>query len=361
MGRQTALHAEHIRLGAKMIAFHGWELPVQYRGLVEEHLCVREQAGLFDLSHMGELSLTGPTAAATLGYLTANDPSQLQPGEIQYSPLLNEQGGIVDDILIYRTDDGFFLVVNASNVDKDRNWIAKHLQQDSVLEDVSDATSLIAIQGPAAAAIAGVVLDESVLALGYYHFADLIWQDFPVRVSRTGYTGEDGFELYLANEGAVPLWQALMQAGEPRGLQPIGLGARDTLRLEMRMPLYGNDIDDTTTPLEAGLGRLVAWDRSFIGREELLQQKEAGVRRRLVGFVLSERGIARPSYPICDGQGQRIGVVTSGSMSPSRQQAVGMGYVPPAAAKPGSELFIEIRGRRLRAAVHKGRFVQTKK
>ncbi len=359
--KTTPLTDDHRQLGAKMVDFHGWNMPVQYTGVVEEHLCVRNHVGLFDLTHMGELLLTGDTASATLNNLVCNDPTGLAVGEIQYSPLMNAEGGIVDDILIYRVEDGFYLVVNASNVEKDVQWIQQHLQPGTTLTDVSDSTSLIAVQGPNAQPLVETFFGQSLEDMKYYSHRTLEYQGKSVLLSRTGYTGEDGFELYLANALAAAVWRKLLELGKPFGVQPIGLGARDTLRLEVRMPLYGNDIDDTTTPLEAGLSRVVAWDTEFLGRDALFKQKEQGVTRRLAGFVLQERGIARQGHTILDADGQPLGTVTSGSMSPSLQQAVGMGYVAIGAAKPGTDVFIEVRGRQLAAKLHKGRFVQVKK
>lgn len=357
--KQTPLTEVHRSLGAKMVDFHGFAMPVQYTSVIEEHLTVRRAVGIFDLCHMGEFDLEGPGALEALSRLTTNDPAALKEGDIQYTMLTNEKGGIIDDILVYRTATGFFLVVNAANTAKDFSWINQHLSADVVLKDRSAELALIAVQGPKSQPVVEQVLAMSLGDMASYTFADTTYKGYPLRVSRTGYTGEDGFELYLPNEGAVELWQDLMAVGEPYGIAPIGLGARDTLRLEMRMPLYGNDIDETTTPLEAGLGRFVKFDKGdFMGREALLAQKEAGVGRRLVAFVLVDRGIPRQGYPIVNEAGEEIGRVTSGTLSPSLNKPIGTGYVPVEYAAPGTTVFVAVRGRHLKAEIIKGRFLK---
>lgn len=359
--KQTPLTTVHRSLGAKMVDFHGFEMPVQYTGVIEEHLTVRRAVGVFDLCHMGEFNLEGPGALAALSKLTTNDPAALPEGGIQYTMLTKPDGGIVDDILVYRTATGFFLVVNASNIEKDFAWISQHLPEDAVLTNRSDETALVAVQGPKSLPVVEKVLNLSLGHMGSYTFIDATFKGHSIRISRTGYTGEDGFELYLPNAGAVELWHDIMSAGEPYGIAPIGLGARDTLRLEMRMPLYGNDIDETTTPLEAGLGRFVKFDKGdFIGRDVLLAQKEAGVTRKLVGFVMVDRGIPRQGYAIVNEEGEEVGRVTSGTLSPSLNQPIGTGYVPVELASPGATIYIEIRGKRLQAQVIKGRFIKTR-
>lgn len=357
--KQTPLTALHRQLGAKMIDFHGFEMPVQYTSVIEEHLTVRRAVGVFDLCHMGEFDLEGPGAVATLSRLTTNDPSGLKPGEIQYTMLTNPDGGIIDDILVYRTETGFFLVVNASNTEKDFNWINQHLLPDTTFTDRTPELALIAVQGPRSLPVVEQVLGMPLADVKSYTFIDTKYKGHWLRASRTGYTGEDGFELYLPNAGAQELWQHLLTAGEAEGIAPVGLGARDTLRLEMRMPLYGNDIDETTTPLEAGLSRFVKFDKEdFIGREALLKQKEAGLKRRLVGFTLLERGIPRQGYPVLNADGDEIGQVTSGTHSPSLNQAIGTGYVAVEAAAPGTEIYILVRQKRLKAQIIKGRFLK---
>lgn len=357
--KKTPLTELHRQQGAKMIDFHGFEMPVQYTSVIDEHLTVRRAVGIFDLCHMGEFDLEGPGAVATLSQLTTNDPSGLQPGEIQYTMLTNPNGGIIDDILVYRTETGFFLVVNASNTEKDFNWINQHLLPDTTLRDRTSELALIAVQGPKSLPVVERVLGKPLADVETYTFIDTEYKGYWLRASRTGYTGEDGFELYLPNAGAEELWQDLMTTGAEEGIAPIGLGARDTLRLEMRMPLYGNDIDETTTPLEAGLGRFVKFDKGdFIGRAALVKQKEAGVQRRLVGFVLQERGVPRQGYPILSAEGEEIGIVTSGTHSPSLNQAIGTGYVAAESGSPGTEIHILVRQKRLKAQIIKGRFLK---
>lgn len=355
--KQTPLTAKHRALGAKMVDYAGFEMPVQYRGLIEEHLTVRSKVGIFDLTHMGEFELIGPGALDTINYLATNDASVLDYGEIQYTCLTNEQGGIIDDILVYRTKQGFLLVVNAANTAKDYAWIQKHLKPGTELVDRSGELTLIAIQGPKSAPLVEEVLSLSVADLKSYNFIEPEYAGEQVLLSRTGYTGEDGFELYFPNALAEQLWDEFLTRGEKYGVQPIGLGARDTLRLEARMPLYGNDIGEETTPLEAGLSRFVKLDKEFIGRDVLQKQKEAGVERRLVAFTMLEKGIPRQGYPLLNVDGEEIGVVTSGTHSPSLNHPIGMGYVQAAYAKADTELQVQIRKKTARAQVIKGRFL----
>lgn len=355
--KQTPLTAKHRALGGRMIEYAGFEMPVQYTGLVDEHLTVRSKVGIFDLTHMGELELTGPGALATVNFLGCNDASQLQVGEIQYTCLTNERGGIIDDILVYRTEQGFLLVVNAANTAKDRAWIEQHLQPETELVDRSGELSLIAIQGPKSAPLVEEVLGLSTEGLKNYTFVEPTYKGVKVLLSRTGYTGEDGFELYFPNAFAEELWDAFLDHGEEHGVKPIGLGARDTLRLEARMPLYGNDIDEETTPLEAGLGRFVKLHKDFIGRDALQQQKEAGLQRKLVAFTMIDKGIPRQGYPLLTLEGEEVGVVTSGTHSPSLDHPIGMGYVPADLAKPENEIQVQIRKKLARARIIKGRFL----
>lgn len=355
--KQTPLTAKHRAMGAKMVDYAGFEMPVQYSGLIEEHLTVRSKVGIFDLTHMGEFELTGPGALETMNYLATNDASTLDYGEIQYTCLTNEQGGIIDDILVYRTKQGFLLVVNAANTAKDYAWIQKHLKPGTELVDRSGELTLIAIQGPKSAPLVEEVLSLSVADLKGYNFIEPEYAGEQVLLSRTGYTGEDGFELYFPNALAEQLWDEFLTLGEKYGVKPIGLGARDTLRLEARMPLYGNDIGEETTPLEAGLSRFVKLDKEFIGRDVLQKQKEAGVERRLVAFTMLEKGIPRQGYPLLNLEGEEIGVVTSGTHSPSLDHPIGMGYVQVAYAKADTELQVQIRKRTARAKVIKGRFL----
>jgi aminomethyltransferase len=356
--KQTPLTARHRALGAKMVDYAGFEMPVQYVGVLEEHNTVRTKVGIFDLTHMGEFELTGPGALATVNYVTTNDASVLKEGEIQYTCLTKEDGGIIDDILVYRTSNGFWLVVNASNAAKDYAWIEKHLKPDTQLKDLSDEVTLIAVQGPKSAPVVEEIFGLSLTDLKNYTFTTVTFEGVDVLLSRTGYTGEDGFELYFPNALADKLWDACLEKGEKYGVQPIGLGARDSLRLEARMPLYGNDIDESTSPLEAGLSRFVKFDKGeFIGRDFLEKQKEAGVQRRLMAFVMIDKGIPRQGYPLLNLDGEEIGVVTSGTHSPTLDYPIGMGYVDVAFAKADTEVQVQVRKKHVRAKLIKGRFL----
>lgn len=356
--KQTPLTARHRVLGAKMVDYAGYEMPVQYTGVLEEHNTVRSNVGIFDLSHMGEFELTGSGALATVDLVATNDPSRLKEGEIQYTCLTNEKGGIVDDILVYRTSNGFFLVVNASNAAKDYAWIEQHLQPETKLVDRSDELTLIAVQGPQSAVLVEEVLGLSVADLRNYTFIESQFDGVDVLLSRTGYTGEDGFELYFPNALAEKLWDQFLTKGKRLGVMPIGLGARDSLRLEARMPLYGNDIGEDTTPLEAGLGRFVKLDKGhFIGREPLQKQQEQGVQRRLVAFTMIDKGIPRQGYPLLNLQGEEIGAVTSGTHSPTLDHPIGMGYVNAEYAKADTEVQVQIRKKLAKAKIIKGRFL----
>jgi aminomethyltransferase len=354
--RETALRHRHEELEARLIPFAGWLMPVQYSGVMDEHRTVRSAAGLFDLGHMGQVRVTGADALPYLQLITTNDAAVLEPGDAQYSLLPNEQGGVIDDIIVYRLPDepGYLVVVNAANHAKDVAWM---LQQQSArrelevdVEDVSDSLGMIAIQGPAAAEIVAGLTETDLSGLEPFHSRRATVAGLPVLVARTGYTGEDGFEFYVPQEQTAALWDALLAAGAPRGLKPIGLGARDTLRLEARMPLYGNELADDISPIEAGLGWAVKLDKgSFIGREAIAAVKESGPSRRTVGFQLLERaGSARHGYPVERG-GRRVGVVTSGAHSPTLGAEVGLALVDADVAGVGKPLEIVIRGRPVRA------------
>lgn len=349
---RTPLHQAHCRMGAKMVPFGGWDMPVQYRGILEEHRAVRERAGLFDVSHMGEVEFVGPDALEALQRLTSNDAARLAVGQIQYSALTTEAGTFVDDLTIYKIADRRYMVtVNAGNIAKDVAWMRERVTGRVEVRNRSEELALIAIQGPQALAILQRLTRTPLSEIRYYWFArgEVLGQD--ALLSRTGYTGEDGFEIYLAPQQAEPVWQALLEAGEPLGLLPCGLGARDTLRLEAKMALYGNDIDEAHTLLEADLGWIVKLEKGeFVGRAALAQQKAEGIRRKLVGFEMTGRGIARSHYPIVR-NGQPIGVVTSGGPSPTLGKPIGLGYVAVEHAAVGTELGVLIRGSEVPARV----------
>jgi aminomethyltransferase len=351
--KRTPLFEEHRELGGRMVPFAGWEMPVQYpSGITAEHHAVRRAAGLFDVSHMGEIDVSGAGALDFVQFVTTNDVSRLEVGQAQYSTLLRDDGRMLDDLIVYRYPDRYMLVVNASNVDRDFQWIAAFADRhDVVLRDRSEEIALLALQGPGAAAILADAADADLDGIGYYRFAEGRVAGRAATISRTGYTGEDGFELYIAAEDAVAIWRRLLEVGAERGLVPSGLGARDSLRLEVGYALYGNDMDETRTPLEAGLGWVVKLDKGeFVGRDALARQKEAGVTERLAGFRLLERGFPRPGYPVrVDGGG--AGTVTSGVLSPSTGQGVGLAYLPAAAAKAGTPIEIVIRDRPVPAEV----------
>lgn len=351
--KRTPLYDEHRALGAKLVPFAGWEMPVQYpSGITAEHHAVRRAAGLFDVSHMGELEVHGPEGLAFVQYLTTNDAARLEVGQAQYSTLVREDGTLLDDLLVYRFPEHWMLVVNASNRARDLEWISRFADRfDVEVRDRSDDIALLALQGPLAEAILQRLTDDELAAIRYYRFVEGTVDGRPAVISRTGYTGEDGFELYVAAEHAVPLWRRLLEAGAGDGLIPAGLGARDSLRLEMGYVLYGNDLDERRTPLEAGLGWVVKLDKGeFVGREALQRQKQEGVRTRLVGFRLRERGFPRPGYTVRVG-GEPAGEVTSGVLSPSLGEGIGMAYLPPEAAKPGTEIEVVIRDKPFAAEV----------
>jgi aminomethyltransferase len=356
--KNTALTAKHIALGAKMVPFAGYNMPVQYAGINAEHETVRKAVGVFDVSHMGEFILKGDKALALIQKVTSNDASKLHDGKVQYSCLPNEDGGIVDDLLVYRIDEKtYMLVVNASNIEKDWNWISKYNDLGVDMKDISDRTTLLAVQGPKAAEALQSLTDVDLGSMEYYTFKKGVFAGVDnVVISATGYTGAGGFEIYFDNEYADAIWDAVFAAGEKFGIKPIGLGARDTLRLEMGFCLYGNDIDDTTSPLEAGLGWITKFNKEFTNSTALQQQKQAGVSRKLVGIEMIDRGIPRHDYEIVNADGNVIGKVTSGTQSPSLQKAVGMGYVATEFAKDGTEIFIKIRDNQIKAKVVKPPF-----
>ena len=341
----------HIALGAKMVPFAGYNMPVQYEGVNIEHETVRNGVGVFDVSHMGEFLLKGSGALDLIQKVCSNDAAMLVDGKAQYSCMPNGKGGIVDDLIIYRiSKDEYFLVVNASNIEKDWNWIALNNHFDVKMENVSDAYSLLAIQGPKAAVAMQSLTDVNLSEMRYYTFTHATFAGIKnVMISATGYTGSGGFEVYVKNENAEELWKKVFTAGEPFGIKPIGLAARDTLRLEMGFCLYGNDIDDTTSPLEAGLGWITKFTKDFNDMDFLQRQKEEGITRKLVAFEMIERGIPRNGYSICNSDGDIIGKVTSGTMSPSLKKGIGLGYVDKAFSGFETDLFINIREKLVRA------------
>jgi aminomethyltransferase len=349
--KRTPFHAFHRDLGAKLVDFAGFEMPLRYTGDVREHVAVRKAAGLFDISHMGEFVVRGPRALEFLDHVVTNDVSALAVGQALYSPMCRPDGGIVDDVLVYRFADRFMVVVNAANLLKDFDWMKEQCPADVALEDRSDDTALLAIQGPKAPEILRGQGGDAALELGYYRFLEGRVFGVDAVISRTGYTGEDGFEIYFAPERAAPVWEGLMAAGRAYGLEPIGLGARDTLRLEMAFMLYGNDIDDGTTPLEAGLGWTVKWKKpDFIGRAALEKQKRDGLLRRLVGVEVEGRRMARHGMVI-ESNGRPVGQVTSGAFGPSLERPIGLGYVETSLAPGGTRLDVVAGDNRLTATV----------
>lgn len=352
--RRTPLADVHKAGGAKMVPFAGWEMPVEYRGIIAEHLAVRRAAGLFDVSHMGEFEIEGPGALAFLQRVTCNDVAKLGDGQVQYSALPTAEGTAVDDITLYRRGpERFLMVVNAGNIEKDFRWLQGQGPRECTLADRSDDYALLALQGPAAAGILAGLTETDLAALGYYRFTEGAVAGRKALISRTGYTGEDGFELYIPADAATHLWPALLEAGRDRGLQPVGLGARDTLRLEAKMCLYGQDIDETTSLIEAGLSWIVSTSPEkgdYPGRAVLAAQKAGGAPRKLVGFEMVGRGIARHGYPVIV-DGAPFGTVTSGSHAPFLEKSIGLCYLPPAKAAAGTDFGVEIRGRVVEARV----------
>ncbi len=353
--QNTALTETHIALGAKMVPFAGFNMPVSYEGVNLEHETVRNNVGVFDVSHMGEFLITGPTALDLIQKVTSNDASKLINGKAQYSCIPNENGGIVDDLIVYKiADEKYLLVVNASNIQKDWDWISSHNSMGATMRDLSSEYSLLAIQGPKAAIAMQSLTSVDLETMKFYTFevADFAGIE-NVIISATGYTGSGGFEIYCKNSEVKQIWDNVFEAGADYDIKPVGLAARDTLRLEMGYCLYGNDIDDTTSPIEAGLGWVTKFSKDFINAEALAKQKEHGAERKLVGFELDERGIPRQGYDIVDGNGKIIGTVTSGTMSPSLGKGIGLGYVPSVLAQPGSKINIQVRKNAIPATVVK--------
>lgn len=359
--QKTCFHEIHLSYHAKMAEFAGFDMPIEYSGIRDEHLTVRNGVGVFDVSHMGEIWVKGPDALAFLQKVTSNDVEVLLPGQAQYSCFPNGKGGIVDDLLVYFfSRDKYMLVVNAANVEKDWNWLLSQNDTGAILENASDRISQLAVQGPKAVEVLQKLTNVNLSSIKYYTFevGDMAGIA-EVIISATGYTGAGGFELYFDNSFAGEMWKAIFEAGREAGIKPVGLAARDTLRLEMGFCLYGNDIDDTTSPIEAGLGWITKFTdrKQFIDKDMLLQQKKAGTARKLCGFEMIDRGIPRHGYEIADAEGNVIGVVTSGTQSPVLEKGIGMGYVPTGLSRPGSEIFLLVRGKLLRAKVVKMPFI----
>ncbi|AZQ62137.1 glycine cleavage system aminomethyltransferase GcvT [Flammeovirga pectinis] len=356
--KKVALNDVHEALGAKMVPFAGYNMPVRYSSDIEEHKTVRNGVGVFDVSHMGEFMLKGPKALDLIQRVSSNDASKLTDGKAQYSCLPNEDGGIVDDLIIYKIkDEEYMLVVNASNIEKDWNWIANKNTEGVEMTNVSDEISLFAVQGPKASEAMQSLTDVNLSDMGFYTFTVGKFAGVDnVIISATGYTGSGGFELYIPNKDAKEVWTKIFEAGKDYEIKPIGLGARDTLRLEMGYCLYGNDIDDTTSPLEAGLGWVTKFTKEFTNSTNLAKQKEEGVKRRLVGVELIDRGVPRGGYNVLNAEGEVVGKLTSGTMSPMLGKGVALGYINRPLTKPGSEVFIEVRNRKLKAVVSKPPF-----
>ena len=357
---KTALYDKHVSLGAKMVPFAGFDMPVQYTGVTEEHFAVREKVGIFDVSHMGQFFVEGSSAKDLLQFVTTNNVDSLENGKAQYTCLPNGNGGIVDDLIVYKmNDEKYFLVVNASNIEKDWNHISKHNEKfGAKLTNASDEMSLIAVQGPKATETLQKLTETNLSEIPYYHFTEgNIAGVENVIISNTGYTGSGGFEIYFQNEYAVKIWEALTEAGSEFGLIPCGLASRDTLRLEKGFCLYGNDIDDTTSPLEAGLGWITKFEKDFVDKERFAKEKEDGITRKLVGFEMQEKAIPRHDYVVMDAEGNEIGKVTSGTMSPMKKIGIGLAYVSRSHMKIDSEIFIQIRNKNIPAKVVKLPFV----
>ena len=359
MTKSIPLNDLHIKLGAKMVPFAGFNMPVRYSSDIEEHMAVRNSVGVFDVSHMGEFTVKGPKALDLIQRVTSNDAAKLINGQAQYSCLPNDTGGIVDDLIVYKIkDEDYLLVVNAGNIDKDWNWISRHNTYGADLKNISDDICLFAVQGPKAVSTLQKLTTTHLSTINYYHFTVGEFAGIPdVIMSNTGYTGAGGFEIYVPKNHAEKIWYAIFDAGKEFTIKPIGLGARDTLRLEMGFCLYGNDIDDTTSPLEAGLGWITKFTKDFINSSAIKKQKEEGVKRKLVGFKMVDKGIPRHDYLIKDAAGNTLGKVTSGTMSPVLGIGIGLGYVTTNLSLPGSEIFIDIRGRLLKAEVTKLPFI----
>jgi aminomethyltransferase len=358
--RRTPLYAEHQKLGARIVPFAGWEMPIQYRGIVEEHRAVRNAAGLFDVSHMGELELRGEHAAAVVDYLITGDAKGLEVGKALYTCACNERGTMLDDLIVYRlAPDAFLVVCNAGNRDKISAHFRAAAENHCAFDDRSDQVALLALQGPKALAILALTGQDGAAcaALKSFHFRDAVIANINATVARTGYTGEDGVEIFCRAEDAAHLWRTLLELGQAHGIEPVGLGARDTLRLESRLSLYGNDIDETTNPLEAGLGWIVKLDKpAFMGKEALQAELARGLPRKMVGFVMTGRGIARHGYPLHDLDGREVGICTSGGPSPTLGQNIGLGYLPVALSSIGSRFLVDCRGKKVEAVVVKTPF-----
>lgn len=357
--KKIPLNDLHEKLGGKMVPFAGYNMPVRYSSDLEEHMCVRNGVGVFDVSHMGEFTIKGPHALSLIQRVTSNDASKLSDGQAQYSCLPNDTGGVVDDLLVYKIkENDYMLVVNASNIDKDWDWISRFNSEGAEMKNISDDICLFAVQGPQAVKTLQKLTKTDLANIPYYHFTIGTFAGVPdVILSNTGYTGAGGFELYIQKQHAEKVWHAIFDAGKEFDIKPIGLGARDTLRLEMGFCLYGNDIDDQTSPLEAGLGWITKFSKDFTNSANLKNQKENGVGKKLVGFKMIDKGIPRHGYEIKDAANTTIGVVTSGTISPVLGVGIGMGYVTAQHVKPGTEIFISVRNKNLKAAVHKPPFI----
>lgn len=359
--KKTPFYDIHVAKGAKMVTFAGFEMPIVYTSIIEEHQTVRTRAGLFDVSHMGEFFIEGTDAESFLNFITINDVSALADGQAQYSAMCYPDGGIVDDLIIYRFEKNrYMMVVNAGNVQKDFSWIKEHLSGKVSIKNDSDAYGLLALQGPASMKILSKITDVNLRDIQFYHFVETNVAGFPVILSRTGYTGEPGFEFYHKTQFSKDLWQSIMKAGDEYQLAPVGLGARDTLRLEMKYCLYGNDIDQTTNPIEAGLGWITKTDKNdFIGKDAIMSVKTNKPDRKLVGFIMEDRAIPRHGYNVYAGN-DAIGIVTSGTQSPTLNKAIGLAYIHRDFAKIGSEILINIRNRMMKAVIVKTPFVDSK-
>jgi aminomethyltransferase len=359
MDKKILLNDLHVKLGGKMVPFGGFIMPVRYSSDIEEHMAVRNGVGVFDVSHMGEFKVEGSQALDLIQRITSNDASKLADGQAQYTCLPNEQGGIVDDLIVYKIkDNDYFIVVNASNIEKDFNWFSKYNTKGATLKNISDSMCLFAVQGPKATGVLQKLTKTDLSAIKYYHFGIGEFAGMSnIIMSNTGYTGSGGFEIYVDNANAEKVWNAIFEAGESENIKPIGLGARDTLRLEKGFCLYGNDIDDTTSPLEAGLGWITKFTKDFTNSANLKKQKETGVKKKLVGFKMIDKGIPRHDYLLKDATGNTIGKVTSGTQSPMLSLGIGLGYVTTQFSAPDSEIFVDVRGRSLKAVVCKLPFV----
>ncbi len=353
--KQVPLNDLHEKLGAKMVPFAGYNMPVRYSSDIEEHMAVRQSVGVFDVSHMGEFKVEGPHALDLIQRITSNDASKLVDGQAQYTCLPNENGGIVDDLIIYRMkENDYFIVVNASNIEKDWNWFVRYNTKGATLKNISDDICLFAVQGPKARCVLQKLTTTDLSAIKYYHFAVGEFAGVEnVIMSNTGYTGAGGFEIYVNKKDAEKTWNAIFEAGKDENIKPIGLGARDTLRLEMGFCLYGNDIDDSTSPLEAGLGWITKFTKDFTNAANVKKQKDDGVKKKLIGFKMIDKGIPRHDYLLKDATGNIIGKVTSGTQSPMLGIGIGLGYVATEFSSPGSEIYVDVRGRNLKAVVSK--------